>query len=138
LQGSLGADSLNGGKGDDTLATSKGKDTLVGGTGKDNFLYSDQPDSFKYFNTIKDFKAGDDRISLRDQISLRELGHTGSLTETEFKTGLSATDSAQRIIYDNVNGYLFYDPDGNGSAEQKILFKLSPGLSLSHSDIVIV
>jgi predicted transcriptional regulator len=55
-----------------------------------------------------------------------------------FWSGNSAHDQNDRIIYNEDNGYLYYDPDGTGSASQKAIAKLSKNLEITHKDFFVV
>ena len=52
-------------------------------------------------------------------------------------TGSSAHDRSDRIIYNDDTGYLYYDPDGTGSASKKVIAKLSKNLSITEKDFFI-
>jgi Ca2+-binding RTX toxin-like protein len=63
--------------------------------------------------------SGTDKIALDDAI-FSQLS-SGALGAGAFHVGAAATGANQRIIYDDSNGNLYYDDDGNG-AHAAILF----------------
>ncbi len=63
IYGLFGDDYLNGGSGNDTLIGGRGNDVLVGGKGADTFVFNPAK-SFEGHDVIKDFKLGEDSISL--------------------------------------------------------------------------
>ncbi|MEH2302964.1 MAG: hypothetical protein V7K88_29345 [Nostoc sp.] len=62
----------------------------------------------------------------------------GSLQKSQFTIGTSATTSAQRFIYDNITGALYYDQDGSTGVFNQVKFaQLSAGLSLTNNNFVV-
>jgi Ca2+-binding RTX toxin-like protein len=45
---------------------------------------------------------------------------------------------SDRFIYNNTNGALFFDVDGNGSTAQLQLATLNTGLALTNQDIFVL
>jgi Ca2+-binding RTX toxin-like protein len=89
-------------------------------------------------DTIVDFSQAQN-----DKIELSASGFGGGLTlgeldSNQFTLGSSASDSSDRLIYDNSTGGLFFDADGIGTQKQVQFATLSGGLALNHSDFVIV
>ena len=65
-----------------------------------------------------------------DNAVFRKLGsgtlpRPKTLTQDAFHIGKRAGDAEDRIIYDKGTGYLYYDPDGTGSAAQVRFAKLA-------------
>ena len=142
LSGLDGNDSLNGGNGNDTLLGGNGDDTLIGGTGNDSLTGGSGRDFFRYnsrtegIDTITDFNV------LDDTILVSRSGFSGGLTvgtllNTQFTTGTSATTSAHRFIYNASNGQLWYDIDGTGTTAASQIATLSPTLALTASNFVV-
>ncbi|MFM6729460.1 MAG: S8 family serine peptidase, partial [Dolichospermum sp.] len=142
LSGLDGNDSLNGGNGNDTLLGGNGDDTLVGGTGNDSLTGGSGRDFFRYnsrtegIDTIADFNV------LDDTILVSRSGFSGGLTvgtllNTQFTTGTSATTSAHRFIYNASNGQLWYDIDGTGTTAASQIATLSPTLALTASNFLV-
>lgn len=131
LDGGTGDDALSGGDQDDTLAGGTGEDTLSGGSGRDSFVFNaklKQP-----IDTIKDFAAADDTITLSRKI-FKDLDE-GALPATAFRAGGKA-DEDDRILY--AKGKLSYDHDGAGGDKPIVFAKLSGKPALSELDIVVV
>ncbi|MGO4573025.1 hypothetical protein [Microvirga sp. 2TAF3] len=138
LQGGTGADRLNGGVGNDTLSGSYGRDQLTGGAGNDVFVFDTRANTSNR-DTIVDFKSGEDKIWLVG--TLFKLGGLtgGSLTDTVFAVGTSATTTAQRIIYNQSTGKLYYDEDGSkaGGKAQVEIATLTGAPVLTKNDFVV-
>jgi Ca2+-binding RTX toxin-like protein len=123
LSGGLGNDDLDGGAGDDTLSGGLGNDTLSGGEGSDRFVYTSNttfsPVIFGV-DVISGFVSGTDQIHLQRAIfpSLSSVGGTGFSVADEFAIVISdaeAASSTADIIYNSVNGNLFYNSNGSDS-----------------------
>ena len=133
LNGGAGADILVGGGANDTLSGGWGNDTLAGGDDYDRFVF-DGPLSDT--DKILDFEVGVDKIVLDHNIFLALPA--GALSAGALRTGKAAQDSDDRIIYNALNGSLYYDPDGNGAAAQVRIGKLSDSLRLTAGDFEII
>jgi Ca2+-binding RTX toxin-like protein len=115
--GSTASDNLRGGNGNDTIDGGNGADNLFGGAGNDSFIFNS---SNTGIDTINDFTIGGDtlRISSAGFGGTGIVGAAGALAAARFTTGAAATTAAQRFVYNNASGSLFFDIDGNGSATQ--------------------
>lgn len=135
LSGSDGNDTLIGGNGDDFLVGRDGNDVLTGGAGADDFAFNSPTEGI---DTIKGFNVSEgDKIQVYAGGFGGGLTTTGSLSSDQFTIGSAAADSSDRFIYNSSTGGLFFDSDGTGSLEQVQFATLSPGLSLSSSDIYV-
>ncbi|MBD2563990.1 MULTISPECIES: beta strand repeat-containing protein [Nostoc] len=127
IVGSNGNDTLSGGYG--------GNDSLYGGAGTDTFAFNSFNEGI---NTIYDFNATNELI----QVSAAGFGDglsLGSLQTSQFTIGTSASAIAQRFIYDNSTGGLYFDADGNAGGFSQVKFaQLSTGLSLTNNNFVVV
>ncbi|QDM41003.1 Calx-beta domain-containing protein [Altererythrobacter sp. TH136] len=123
--GNMGANVLNGGG---------GADTLIGLGGADTFAFTTALGA-NNVDTIQDFEAGVDQISLSSSI----FGNlaTGELSATAFTVGTQATTADQRIVYDQATGKLFYDADGSGSGEAVLFAQVAPGTIITPADMVV-
>ncbi|WP_158202496.1 M10 family metallopeptidase C-terminal domain-containing protein [Microcystis aeruginosa] len=126
-------DTLLGRNGDDTLIGGTGNDSLTGGSGRDFFRYNSRTEGI---DTIADFNV------LDDTILVSRSGFSGGLTvgtllNTQFTTGTSATTSAHRFIYNASNGQLLYDIDGTGTTAASQIATLSPTLAVTASNFVV-
>jgi Ca2+-binding RTX toxin-like protein len=147
-KGGNGNDDLCGDYGDDHLYGEKGKDLLKGGMGKDwlDGGADKDKDAFVFdsalgasnVDTVRNFTKWDEIYLDKDIFkTLKE----GTLSKTAFhisKTTAIAADKYDRIVYQEKTGYLFYDPDGNGSAQAQLIAKLDPKLALNHQDFVVI
>ncbi len=136
VYGGRGNDKLWGSSGNDYLYGGLGKDTLTGGKGSDKFVFENNPVKSN-MDTITDFSVKYDSIHLEKDI-FTKAGPLGRLKASAFWTGSSAHDKSDRIIYNDDTGYLYYDPDGTGSASKKVIAKLSKNLSITEKDFFIV
>jgi hypothetical protein len=55
---------------------------------------------------------------------------------SEFHVGTHATRPWQHIIYNPHNGYVLFDPDGNGPEAPIHFATVSPHLSISYADFL--
>ncbi|MBL1203361.1 MAG: hypothetical protein FWK04_30915, partial [Nostoc sp. GBBB01] len=153
LRGGTGNDTLIGGAGNDTLVGGTGNDILTGGTGADRFLYNTSAafaTSAVGVDTITDFnRSQGDKIVL-DKTTFSAISSTpgnGFSNAGEFKsigfdlfqlTILEGISSA-KIVYDAVNGRLFYNENGIlpgfGSGGQFATLTGAP--SLNANDFII-
>lgn len=143
ITGNESANSLTGRDGNDEISGKEGNDFLVGGAGSDLLNGGAGSDSFVYLNVgeggdiIEDFEVG------TDNIRLLTLGFgsglvAGSLPSNRFIVGTSADSNVQRFVYDDATGDLFFDADGNGSAQQKLIATLSNAPALNFNDIQLL
>jgi len=135
LHGGSGDDVLKGGKGNDELSGDDGFDVLHGGSGNDVFSFFFEPLSPpETFDKIKDFKPGQDHITLYD---FDYALPPGSLDKAYFHKGKAATTADEMVIYDQKSGKIFFDADGNGAADQFLLAKVTAGTKLHADDFFV-
>ncbi|ELS03435.1 Ca2+-binding protein, RTX toxin [Xenococcus sp. PCC 7305] len=134
LRGENGNDLLEGGSGNDTLIGGNGNDILTGGLGNDQFVFNSLGEST---DTITDFSTADDLLVFSASGFDNTVASESVLSEAQFTVGTSASSADQRFVYDNSNGNLFFDADGNGAANQALVANLSNNPSLTHDDIYI-
>ena len=131
LLGSAFADTLVGNGGNDTLVGGDGADTLTGGTGADGFRF-DSPLGSTNVDRVTDFNTSQGDLIQLENAVFTALTTTGALASTAFMVGASPSTAAHRIGYDLTTGALWYDRDGNASANSPITFALlNSGLSLT-------
>ncbi|WP_298914140.1 hypothetical protein [uncultured Nostoc sp.] len=123
LFGSSGKDTLIGGKGNDYLQGDSGDDILIGGAGSDRFAFA-TGSKFDIrelgVDSIKDFTPNQDKIQLSKYTftALSNSVFPTALNSTDFATVTNdslAAVSGAKIVYNSLNGSLFYNP--NGSAD---------------------
>ncbi|MEH2333956.1 hypothetical protein [Nostoc sp.] len=123
LFGSSGKDILSGDNGNDYLQGDSGDDILTGGAGSDKFAFA-TGSKFDIrelgVDIINDFTPDQDNIQLSKYTftALSNSVFPTALNSADFATvtndTLAAVSSA-KIVYNSVNGSLFYNP--NGSAD---------------------
>jgi len=133
LAGGDGNDFLHGGKDNDLLLGNAGDDTLTGGKGKDSFVFNNLDEGV---DTITDFSVQDDLLvfwatGFGDDLAV------GNLSSERFIIGTAATDSEHRFIYDDLNGDLFYDLDGNGDIGHVKIAQFDSNLQLNNNHFQI-
>ncbi len=158
LDGNSGSDTLYGGEGEDILLGSAGvdilfgdggNDTLIGGAGSDTITSGGGFNTYVYNNILeggdilKDFAANDAMFD--DTIHVSASGFGGGLTpgafitEAQFNLGSAATDSSDRFIYDQTTGNLFFDIDGTGNLNQRLVATLETfAAGFSNTDISVI
>ncbi|MGO4389038.1 matrixin family metalloprotease [Microvirga sp. 2YAF29] len=146
LQGGAGNDYLEGGDDDvslyfdeddnDVLQGGAGSDTLIGGAGDDQFVFDTWFNGVDDVDQIMDFKSSEDRIVLSAIIF--STIEKGSLHDEAFVKGPAATDAKDRVIYNNDELSLSYDPDGIGPLAAVRFAKFAGLVSIYADDILVV
>ncbi|MBM6595487.1 calcium-binding protein [Microvirga pudoricolor] len=150
LTGNGDANAIKGSTGADTLSGGLGADTLEGGAGRDVFVLDTAVARKKNANidTIIGFNVADDTILLENAI-FKAFKGKASLTKplkvskeafySVSKGKAQAQDKADRLIYDQKSGKLYYDADGAGGAAQIQIAILDKRIKkLSEKDFMIV
>jgi Ca2+-binding RTX toxin-like protein len=112
-----------------------GPDMLTGRGGGDAFFFTTALGGGN-IDQILDFQAGLDKMALDDAVFAGLPG--GALAAGAFRSGTSAQDADDRIIYDPATGALYFDADGAGGAAQVQFATVSSGLGLGAGDFVVV
>jgi serralysin len=123
LNGQTGNDIVDGGEGNDTVAGGANNDILIGGTGNDVFVFggTDLIDRVVMgMDNVADFTVGQDKIQL-SKIAFAVLSTVATpdgnpLLAGDFSTvttDAAAATAATAIVYNSVDGKLFYNPDLN-------------------------
>jgi Ca2+-binding RTX toxin-like protein len=134
LVGSVHADTLSGDDNANRLAGLAGTDMLTGGLDADTFVFAGDNEGT---DTITDFVSNEDVI----EIGRSGFNHDlliGTLRETGFVFGTSATADYVQFIYDQSSGSLKFDSDGSGAGAAVEIASLGAGTVLAFSDIRIV
>ncbi|WP_392476642.1 beta strand repeat-containing protein [Nostoc sp. C110] len=141
LRGGEGDDILIGGEGNDTVVGGKGNDVLVGGVGADLFVYNSNAD-FVGVDVIADFQSskGDKIVLDKTTFStITSAAGTGFSNITDFQITSSAATSTAKIVYDPLNGELFYNQNGSaaGFGSGGLFATLTGSPTLTASDFVL-
>ncbi len=147
LNGQAGNDIVDGGDGNDTIAGGAGNDIAIGGTGNDVFVFggTDLIDRVVMgVDNIADFTVSQDKIQL-SKVAFAVLSTVATsdgnpLLAGDFSTVTTdeaAATAATAIVYNSVDGKLFYNPDLNvaGFGVNGGQFaQLTTGLKLTNTD----
>ncbi len=138
LTGDAAANRVDGGSGSDIINGGLGNDVLMGGAGTDFFVFNTTLGNSNV-DVIEGFNTADDTIRLENSGIFSALRSTGRLASGAFVSGTAALQSDDRIIYNPVNGGLYYDADGSGSGKM-IQFATLTNLagSLTAADFIII
>lgn len=134
LEGGSGNDSLSGGSENDLLLGGTGLDTLTGEGGADIFAFNTPTEGV---DRIQDFDGTSDLI----QIKASNFGGglvAGTLPTANFVLGNTALDANDRVLYQPLDGKLWFDADGTGNIAAVNFAILTTRPSLSADDISIV
>ncbi|MDK9693205.1 MAG: hypothetical protein OEL19_03010 [Sulfurimonas sp.] len=141
MNGAAGGDVLTGLAGNDTLIGGGGNDRLSGGAGVDSFVFNAALSATGNKDTITDFVAADDTISLENAI-FAKLTTTGALSAANFVASSSgnAVDANDYVLYNTTSGVLSYDADGNGAgaAVAFALLGTSTHPTITAADFVVI
>jgi serralysin len=134
LYGDDGDDTVIGGLGNDYIFGGSGNDYLRGGDGADRFIFDTVLNAITNVDTMQSFIVSQDDIVLSQAI----FGGIGAMLDaTEFQIG-DADASTDRIIYNQVTGQLYFDADGNGTAQSILFATVNIGTALTIGDFVMV
>jgi Ca2+-binding RTX toxin-like protein len=131
-----GGDTVTGGVGDDLLNGSLGTDRITGGPGIDTFVFNSALNQFNSgFDRILDFNHDDDSMFLDDAVFTNLA--LGPLVQAAFHVGIAATAASHRIIYNDANGSLFFDPDGAGGTAKTKFAQVDAQTFVTHEDFTV-
>ncbi len=127
---------VQGAGGNDRFVGGLGNDTITGSAGSDTFVLLN---SFADRDFITDFASGSDKLEISAALFGGGLA-AGVLSAGQFLSGagaVSATTSAQRLIYNSSTGNLLFDADGSGAGAAVIFANLSSIPTLTAADFLI-
>ena len=134
LGGDCGANHILGSHGNDDIGGFGGNDSLVGGAGADVFVVNAPAGAANADRSLDDSVA-EDTTPLAH--SVMPMVAYGVLSNTAFVPGTAATPSDHRIIYDQTNGQVVLDADGNGATAAALIAALSPNLALTADEFLV-
>jgi Ca2+-binding RTX toxin-like protein len=88
-------------------------------------------------DTITDFEVGTDKILIVGAIFPGGLSG-GTVSDSAFFLGSSASDANDRFGYDASTGEVLFDADGSGGSGATVLATLSGSPAFSASDITVL
>jgi Ca2+-binding RTX toxin-like protein len=124
-----------GNEGDNLLNGGGGADKLEGRGGKDQFAFTTALGNGN-IDTIADFLPGTDKVVLDHSVFATLV--PGPLAPGVLAFGTAAQQDDDRILYDLATGALLYDADGKGGVDAVQFATLSPGLSLTANDFLVI
>jgi Ca2+-binding RTX toxin-like protein len=140
LYGLQDDDQLFGGPGNDVLSGDAGNDIMTGGDpvggAQDTFMFTAALDAATNVDIITDFNSLDDTIWLGSAI-FTTLTPGNIIGANQFCIGDAALDGDDRIVYDQANGEIMYDPDGTGAAAAILFAQVTPGLAIAYDDFLV-
>jgi len=153
LSGGVGNDTLDGGGGGefgDALSGGDGSDRLIsggnfnffsGGAGADSFVLTGMPSEPDGQAQVLDFVSGVDKIVL-DGAFHNGVGSSGNFAAGDGRFfaaagAASGHDGDDRVIYDTSTGNLWFDADGNGAGEARLIANLDGAPALAATDIAV-
>jgi Ca2+-binding RTX toxin-like protein len=139
LNGGIGNDILRGLNGSDSLTGGVGIDTLAGGAQNDFFVFN-APLNLANRDVITDFGnvAGNNDTFRLENAVMTKVGGLGALKPTAFFVGPAAHDTDDRIVYNKVNGALYYDSNGNLAGGATLLAVVSSKPTLTAADFLVI
>ncbi len=125
---------IYGNAGNNVIDAKGGNDTiyLMGGT---DTVYFSTALGAGNVDAVRGFTSGDDKLQL-DSVTFAGLA-PGALPASAFALG-AAGDADDRIVYDQANGLLWFDGDGNGSGAAVLFATFDQGTPLAASDFLVV
>ena len=136
ITGNSGNNVISGGRGIDMIDGGAGNDTLSGGGDGDVYMFTSPLDAARNVDSIQSFNAQIDMIML-DQTVMRALPETFSAENFETVApedgmGVFASSAFTRILFNEVNGALYYDADGSGSGAAPVEFAALTFVGIFH------
>ena len=125
-----------GGSGNDVLNGGDASDRLRGGTGNDSFVFDSALNALANVDSILDYSVADDRIWLDDAVFTALTAGQG--LGTAFVIGTAATTAAHHVIYNAVNGGLYYDADGVGGTDAILFARIGAGQAMTAAEFLVV
>jgi Ca2+-binding RTX toxin-like protein len=118
-----------------------GNDNLTGGADSDFFVLNATLGTTTNMDTITDFAHLIDHIQLENSI-FTQLSVVGTLNVANFRSSLdgAAADANDYILYNSLNGRLYYDSNGNGAggATQIALIGVFGHATLTAADFTVI
>ncbi len=136
LTGNGLANQLFGNAGTNRLDGKGGNDVMHGKGGQDVFAFTTALGAGNV-DDVFGFASGDDEIQL-DNAIFTQLLLDGALDPNAFVIGPAATTDAHRIVYNGMNGELYYDSDGVGGQAAMLFAVLKTAPALDSTDFLVI
>ncbi len=141
LLGGEERDTLLGGNGNDRVSGGEGNDSLTGGAGKDDFVFDAAPGG-ENADAVTDFASCRDRLLL-DDAAHHDIGARGRFARNDerFLAADGATSGQERddrVIYDTSSGNLYYDADGSGAGEARLIAAFEGSPAIVATDFTVI
>lgn len=130
--GNAGNNTIIGNNADNVLNGRGGIDRLTGQGGADTFVFNSPEDSI----TVTDFTSGEDVAWLRGNM-FSDLA-LGAMSVGDLHFGIAATDTSDRLVYDQSSGRLWFDADGSGDGKAQLFATLSSRPVINENDFWIL
>ena len=138
LLGSASANNLNGLGGNDRLLGGAGIDNLTGGLNNDIFVFDSALNAATNRDKIFDFSHADDTFQLENAIFTKLGAGVHALNPAFFRVGAAAVDANDFIVYNQANGVLSYDVNGNAAGGATAFALLADLPVLAANDFVVI
>jgi Ca2+-binding RTX toxin-like protein len=135
-------DHLSGGTGNDRISGGRGNDSIdLGHGGGSDVVVFDVAPMEANADGVTNFVSGQDTIQLDNQVFVN-LGPAGrfSAGDERFFAGAGATsgqDASDRVIFNTTTGQIWYDADGSGAGEARLIGGFG-GSSIAATDIEVI
>jgi serralysin len=141
LLGGPDRDTMLGGNGNDRLSGGDGNDSLTGGAGKDDFVFAAAPGG-ENADAIADFASARDRLLLDDAVH-PDIGARGRFSRNDERFfaadgAVSGEERDDRVIYDTSSGNLYYDADGSGDGEARLIAAFEGSPTIVATDFTVI
>jgi Ca2+-binding RTX toxin-like protein len=111
---------------------------LTGGDGDDVFIFNTPPIKSNGYDTITDFKVGEDKIQFETANMFKAFAGQESISLEDFISGNSTAHTNEHLIYNKATGGLYYDDDGSGSHQAVQIALLANHANLQACDIWLI
>ena len=100
-------------------------------------MFDASPNAATNRDAIVDFSHVDDSFHLENAVFTKLLP-SNTLNANFFRAGPAALDANDYVVYNHVNGALYYDADGNGAGAAVLFATLQGAPTLAASDFVVI
>jgi Ca2+-binding RTX toxin-like protein len=138
ITGNALANALSGVAGNDRLLGGAGNDGLTGGAGNDIFVFNTAPNTATNRDIVADFNHIADTFQLENAVFTKLGAGVHALNPAFFRVGAAAADANDFIVYNQANGLLLYDVNGNAAGGAIAFAVLANRPVLAANDFVVI